>query len=933
MKRILCSVLLVVVLLSALPFSASAADDFSTVLAQFPDSYKASLKELHGQHPNWRFQKVAVGKNFADCVNAEHDCRAKLNLVEVSSANDAKACPSSCANANYHSLVDGVYRCASYDYIAECMDPTNYLRESLIFQFENLGAKSYYTEEKIETALKSTSSFMYKKEYRQSAAKIYTYAKMILDASSANNVDALFIISRITNEVGSASPAKLAKGYAYEYEKGKSKTVYNFFNIGGNVSASAKYAYNHGWTNPKAALEGGIAFIAKNYVKAGQYTNYFQKFQVNPKCNYDFYTHQYMQGTDAVINESSYTYKNYNALGIMDKEHLFQIPVYENLSKVTYEAQDLGFKNASFSATYLYVNSQVSSSLAVRTKASSSEGSTTCRITRGTLLQKTGKTGLWYAVKVLNGTCKGSSGYVHGDYVSPASKIKVGKGGTVTLAPKLRISTCSYSFCLNSPADAVGIKDGVIYGKKIGTGVFKAVSGAGNIGYLEIECIGAVAAPAFTLVGGSKSVQLSWKAVEDASFYRVYLYNAQTKKHSRLAQTTALKFTHSSLAEGTKYTYLVRAFDVNAIGSNYTEKSNKSVFTLPAKPKFSGVCATDVTKLKWTAVKGATAYGIWSYNAATNRYTKLGNTKSTSYLVKNLKANTAYTYLVRSFNASGWSSFTRKDNVSVKTAPGVPRVQVSTTNSMATLSWNKCAGAAFYRVYTYNFTTGKYDRIAQTKALSFTHKPLKEGTRYVYLVRAFNAEEIGSSYTAQDNHSVMTLPPKPKFTLEAGTAHITLSWSAVKGATKYRIWTYDAETNHYTEIATTAETRYTFEQLSSNTRYTLLVRAYNVGGWSCFTREDNKQITTAPTAPAFSLKQTAEGVRISWSACAGAEKYKVYSFDPDSGKFTRIATIVGSYCLDKTAEPGIHYYLVRAVNADESASDYTNANIKKIEVK
>ena len=329
MKKLIAALLCVLCLIGCLPIVGMAADDFAASLAAFPDSYKASLTQLHKAHPNWQFKKVSVGKNFSECVNAEHNCKLQECTVLVSSPTDSKACQSNCKNAQYHYISDGT-RCASYDFIAECMDPTNFLRESLIFQFEYLNAKSYYTKAKLETALDAAYSFMHNKTCKVSG-KTYYYSQIILDACKANNVDALFIISRITNEVGALYPVKLAKGYPYN-----GKTVYNFFSIGAYPTADAsapengaKTAYAMGWTNPKAALEGGIKFIAQNYTKAGQYTNYFQKYQVNPESKYAFYTHQYMQGVEAIISESSYTYNSYNKLGILDNARTFYIPVYK----------------------------------------------------------------------------------------------------------------------------------------------------------------------------------------------------------------------------------------------------------------------------------------------------------------------------------------------------------------------------------------------------------------------------------------------------------------------------------------------------------------------------------------------------------------------------------------------------------------------------
>ena len=41
------------------------------------------------------------------------------------------------------------------------------------------------------------------------------------------------------------------------------------------------YAKNHGWTNVGAALKGGMQYIYDKYIKYGQNTIYFERFDVN----------------------------------------------------------------------------------------------------------------------------------------------------------------------------------------------------------------------------------------------------------------------------------------------------------------------------------------------------------------------------------------------------------------------------------------------------------------------------------------------------------------------------------------------------------------------------------------------------------------------------------------------------------------------------
>ena len=66
----------------------------------------------------------------------------------------------------------------------------------------------------------------------------------------------------------------------------------------------------------------------------------------------------------------------------------------------------------------------------------------------------------------------------------------------------------------------------------------------------------------------------------------------------------------------------------------------------------------------WKAVKGAAHYGIWQYNG-NGKYTKLANTAKLSYTVTDLTPGTAYAFLIRAYNATGWNLYTVKDNIKV----------------------------------------------------------------------------------------------------------------------------------------------------------------------------------------------------------------------------------------------------------------------------
>ena len=763
MKKFVAVLLLMSVLLSAFALPCAAADDFSKTLSTFPTEYRNALKALHNAHSNWTFQKLTVGVDFKTAVNKEHNCSQRLCTVQTTNANDPRVCPSSCKYSSYHAT--GGSRCASFDYIAECMDPTNFLTESQIFQFEKLGYKSYYTSANLETVLQNKSSFMYKKICTVSG-KNYYYSSIINAACKSNNVDALFIISRITKEVGAAYPASLATGYNYKVGT-KTYKVYNFFNIGGGVSASAKHAYEKGWTNPKAALEGGIKFIANNYISAGQHTNYLQKFQVNPNATWNLYEHQYMQTVDAISEEASFTYNSYNTIGTLNSAHTFLIPVYNNLSEVNYEAQDLIFKKVAFSSAYAYVNSQVSSGLSLRESASISS-TKIGTLSRSTLLKITAKSANWFKVSVLNGSYKGKTGYVFADYVNFCQTLAVAGAATYRLEPKLRTSTCSYSKALEINANTSHISSsGLVTGIKKGTTIFKAQSSKGAVGFLAVVCTSTPAkpvvirpeAPKFNLVRFTNGIKITWNKVAEATSYRIYSYNTSTKKYAVLGNTTALYFNVKSLKPNTTYSYLVRSLGLGT-ASAYSEKSVKTVKTLVARPVFklsaagNNSTATNVT-VSWNKVSGAVNYSVYNYNTSTGKYTAVARTSALSATIKNVPGGTDYVVLVRAFDSSGaGNTFTKNDNKSIKTPekPALPAILTPETNAkhQIIVKWKavSCKGYQVQFSRYKNFSTViALKTVADQKATSYTGNNFTKGVTYYVRVRSYKEANGGNIFT------------------------------------------------------------------------------------------------------------------------------------------------------------------------------------------
>ena len=174
-------------------------------------------------------------------------------------------------------------------------------------------------------------------------------------------------------------------------------------------------------------------------------------------------------------------------------------------------------------------------------------------------------------------------------------------------------------------------------------------------------------------------------------------------------------------------------------------------------PKLNKVAAVghNALKVSWSKVKNADGYRV--YVKENGKWKTVGDTKSTSYVHKNLKTGKSYTYTVKAYKKTAdgtvWSSYNKK-GITGKTVLKAPKLRRVKRNSAkkATLTWNKVDGAKGYVVYrkTNNGSWKAVKRITKGNVTSFTDTKLSKGKKYTYTVRAFCTVDKKNVYSGYD---------------------------------------------------------------------------------------------------------------------------------------------------------------------------------------
>ena len=294
----------------------------------FPDSYIIYLMRMKRNHPNWNFIPYLTNLNFPDVVSGE-DGKNKIESTTTTYLNHYISSPIGTEGGNWYYT--------NYDTNAFFLDPRNFLTERFIFMFEDLSYNTtFHTNEVLSLFLNGTWL---------NTDEIKSY---FFEAAQNHSVSPLHLAARIFKEGGSDSSygpitgtynGYLGNIYLYGY--------YNFYNIGaysdwvqglcfaaghlysdGSCITANYTSYGRPWTTIKKGIIGGAEFISADYIKPGQNTLYFQKFNVKVA---PYYTHQYMTNIMAPTQEAETMYKNLKSMNLLDKNYTFIIPVYNNL--------------------------------------------------------------------------------------------------------------------------------------------------------------------------------------------------------------------------------------------------------------------------------------------------------------------------------------------------------------------------------------------------------------------------------------------------------------------------------------------------------------------------------------------------------------------------------------------------------------------------
>lgn len=365
------------------------------------------------------------------------------NLIQ-NSVNDARKSTDSQAynwETNKWYGFDGAsWVSASPEYIAYCIDPRNFLNENQIFQFETLEYAGYQNAAGVQSVLSNT--FM-AGNYTDTDGAVRSYADTFVEIGSNVGVSPYHLASRCKQEQGVRGTSDLISGRYSNYAG-----YYNYFNVRAFTTGSAsaivnglEYAKLQGWNSIYKSIAGGSSVVADNYVKKGQNTIYFEKFNV--VYTNSLYAHQYMTNVQAAMSEGTNMGKAYTD---KNQAFVFRIPVYQNMPESAVTFADKGNPNNwlssitvdGYALTPAFSGANTSYSLVVPDSAASINVGATA-VAGTSTVSGTGNYSLNYGDNTIQITCISQSGDSR-TYTLIVARAGGSAGGTIQVADDAAIT-------------------------------------------------------------------------------------------------------------------------------------------------------------------------------------------------------------------------------------------------------------------------------------------------------------------------------------------------------------------------------------------------------------------------------------------------------------------------------------------------------------
>jgi fibronectin type 3 domain-containing protein len=428
-------------------------------------------------------------------------------------------------------------------------------------------------------------------------------------------------------------------------------------------------------------------------------------------------------------------------------------------------------------------------------------------------------------------------------------------------------------------------------------------------------------------------VALTWSAVEGATGYKV-LRALGSATPSQVGTSAGTGFTDATAVAGKVYSYTVRAR--TAAGDSAASAADAGWRNVAAP---AGLSATDGTlatgvKLTWGSVQGAAGYRVFR-SADGGEATQLAAPTATNFTDTTAAAGTVYSYTVKARTAAGDGAAGAADTGwrNVAAPSGLAATEGTLTTGVG-LTWTAVPGAAGYTVLR-KLGSAAAAEVGTTATAGYTDTTALAGTVYSYTVRATTAAGDGPTSAADTGWRNVAAPSGLEATEGTLTTGVALTWSAVEGATGYKVLRALGSATP-SQVGTSAGTGFTDATAVAGKVYSYTVRARTAAGDSAASAADAGWRNVAAPAGLSATDGTfADKVVLRWTAQSNSAVtgYRLLRRLPGQAGFELLVAVTGrtTVTANDTAIPAgvTGTYSVEAVTAaGNSAASATDTGFR-----
>ncbi len=467
-------------------------------------------------------------------------------------------------------------------------------------------------------------------------------------------------------------------------------------------------------------------------------------------------------------------------------------------------------------------------------------------------------------------------------------------------------------------------------------------------------------APTGLMTSISSNIELNWttpssnggSALTSYQIYRGTSVGAESSLAS--VPSSSLVYVDTSAVANLTYYYKVTALNTIGESSQSNQAIGRISVSTPAAPtSLTASAGSSYIDLSWSS-NGTSLTGFHLYRGNSANDGSLYQTLSSSarsYRDTAVIAGNTYYYRVEAFNDLVSSSLSDQASARIPIIPNAPTSLVATVSGSGVhLAWTAPAdngGSSIlgFKVYRDTIADGESPSLIETIGTAvYDDLTATAGTRYYYMVRAYNA--IGDSEAGNEASArVPTVPSAPtSLTAVVPGAYIHLSWTAPADnggsfITQYNIYRGTSPgAESATPLGTTGSTYYDDATVILGTQYYYVVKASNSAGKSVSSNEASSQIVHVPDAPPTPTVVTTLGhVILTWTTPASNGGSPIISYKvhrgtvSDASTHVQIATVTPASYDDTLITVGkTYYYSIKAVNivGDSVTSGAASALIK-----